>query len=159
MNRYKEHVYVIPEDDCDRQLAVGFELHDQVKSPRIQVMEPGGGWQEVLKVFQTVYIKRLREDPLGHVVMLIDFDGQYVNRRAAFAAAIPPDLQQRVFVIGASNTPEDLRTALGNGFEQIGNDLADDCFAGTQTVWSHPQLIHNDPDRQRLVQVVKPFLF
>lgn len=159
MNRYKDHVYVIPEDDCDRQLADGFVLHDQVKTPRIQVMPPAGGWREVLKEFQTEYIKRLREDPKGHVVLLIDYDGDYRNRRAEFEQAIPDDLKQRVFVIGTSQTPEELRKAMGKSFEQIGKDLADDCFAGTETAWTHAQLKENGPDRQRLVDSVRKFLF
>lgn len=159
MNRYLPHVYVLPEDDRDRQLADGFVLHDQVKTPRIQVMPPAGGWHEVLKEFQTGYIKRLRERPLGHLVMLIDFDGDYHNRRTEFAQAIPSDLTDRVFVIGASETPEELRAALNRSFETIGRDLAEDCFANTRNVWGHAQLQHNNPDCQRLIQIVKPFLF
>ena len=159
MNCYKHHVYVIPEDDRDRQLANGFWQHDQVKTARMQVVDPAGGWQEVLKKFQTEYIRRLHADPLGHVVMLIDFDGQYPNRRATFASAVPSDLADRVFVIGTRQTPEDLRAALKRSFEQIGRDLAEDCFANTQTLWGHAQLEHNAPDCQRLIQIVKPFLF
>jgi len=159
MNRYLPHVYVLPEDDCDRQLADGFILHDQVKTPRIQVMPPAGGWREVLKEFQTAYVRRLREDPEGHVVLLIDFDGDYSNRREEFERTIPDDLKQRVSVIGASHTPEELRKAMGKSFEKIGKDLADDCFAGTEIVWNHPQLEHNGPDRERLINSVRGFLF
>jgi hypothetical protein len=159
MNRYLPHVYVIPEDDCDRQLADGFVLHDQVKTPRIQVLPPVGGWREVLKEFQTVYINRLREDREGNVVLLIDFDGEYNNRRAEFEQRIPDDLKQRVFVVGASHTPEELRKAMGKSFEQIGKDLAEDCFAGTETTWNHPQLAHNGPDRQKLLDSLRKILF
>jgi hypothetical protein len=150
MNRYVPHVYVLPEDDCDRQLANGFVGHDQVKTPRIQVMPPVGGWREVLKEFQTEYVRRLREDPQGHVVLLVDFDGDYQNRRATFAAAIPPDVTDRVFVVGASQTPEDLKTALNRSFEQIGRDLAQDCFASTQKVWGHAHLQHNFSTMRRI---------
>jgi hypothetical protein len=45
------------------------------------------------------------------------------------------------------------------GFERIGRSLAEDCYTGTETVWGHDQLKHNDPDRRRLVQTVRPFLF
>lgn len=134
-------------------------MHDQVKTPRMQVMPPAGGWREVLKEFKTEYVKRLREDSKGHVVLLIDFGGDYSNRRREFEQEIPDDLKPRVFVIGASHTPEDLKKAIGKSFEQIGRDLADDCFAGTETTWSHPQLKHNDPERQKLVGSLKKFLF
>ena len=159
MNRYADHLYVIPQDDCDRQLADGFVLHDQVKTPRIQVMPPAGGWADVLKKFQTEYIKRLREDRLGRVVMLVDFNGDYNNRRAQFENEIPSDLKERVFVIGARETPEELRRELGKSFEEIGMSLADACLKGIDGDWRHDHLRHNDPDRKRLVQMVKPFLF
>lgn len=159
MNRYMHHVYVIPEDDRDRQLADGFWQHHQVKTPRMKVVEPAGGWREVLRKFETEYIGQLREYPLGHVVMLIDFDGDYQNRRTEFAQAIPNDLRDRVFVVDAGQTPEDLRAVLHRRFEEIGRDLAEDCFANTQVLWGHAQLRHNAPDCQRLIQIVKPFLF
>ncbi len=81
MNKYAKHVYVIPEDDCDRQLAVGFVDHFSVATNRVQVMPPAGGWSEVLDTFKTEYVRRLHDDPLGHVVLLIDFDGRYADRR------------------------------------------------------------------------------
>jgi hypothetical protein len=159
MNRYKPHVYVIPEDDRDRQLADGFVLHDSVDARRIQVMPPAGGWSEVLKTFTAEYVGRLHDDRQGHVVMLIDFDGSYNERRAEFHQAIPGDLRPRVFVIGSRQTPEDLRKELGMTFEDIGKSLADDCNGGTENVWGHDHLKHNDPDRRRLVEVIKPILF
>lgn len=159
MNRYTDHVYVIPEDDCDRQLADGFVLHDQVNASRIQVMPPAGGWANVLKKFQAEYVKRLRQDSFGRVVLLIDFDGEYGSRRPHFDSEIPPDLKDRVFVIGARETPEELKGAIGKGFEDIGRSLADACFNGVEGDWAHDHLKHNGPDRHRLIQHVKPFLF
>lgn len=159
MNRYAPHVYVIPEDDSDRQIADGFVNHDQVKAPRIQVMPPAGGWRYVLQTFVNEYVRRLREDPQGHVVMLIDYDGFYNDRRAEFEQAIPDELRPRVFVVGALQTPEILKGELGKTFEEIGMSLADDCYGGTQSVWGHEQLKHNAVDRDRLVAIVKPILF
>jgi len=162
MNRYAPHVYIIPEDDCDRQLANGFILHDQLKAPRVQVREPAGGWSEVLKTFQTEYIHLLRADQPGHegyVVMLIDFDGHYDDRRKEFEEAIPVDLKERVFVVGSKVTPEALKNELAENYERIGLLLADDCFGGTETMWNHDHLKHNDPDRLRMVNVIRPILF
>ena len=45
------------------------------------------------------------------------------------------------------------------GYEEIGKSLANDCDAGTAEHWDHEQLKHNDAERHRLVQTVKPFLF
>jgi hypothetical protein len=82
MNKYKHHVYVIPEDDADRQIADGFVLHHRVQGARIMVVPPPGGWPNVLKTFQVEYIPTLRKHPVAHVVMLIDFDDRVDIRKA-----------------------------------------------------------------------------
>lgn len=159
MNKYEPHVYVIPEDDRDRQLADGFVLHHRVDNRRIQVMPPAGGWAKVLDTFKDEYIPKLKENPKTHVVMLIDFDGCFDHRRADFEKDIPDSLRPRVFVVGSKDTPEALRKALSKSFEKIGTSLADDCDAGTTRLWNHDQLVHNEPDRDRMFQTIKPFLF
>jgi hypothetical protein len=159
MNLYAPHIYVIPEDDCDRQLADGFIYHDQVKAARVKVMPPPGGWREVLKTFTNEYIHKLRNNQKGHILLLIDFDDHYDDRRKEFDDAIPDDLKERVFVVGAKLTPEQLKRELARNYEQIGLLLADDCFAGTAITWDHNHLKHNEPDRLRLVSIVKPILF
>ncbi len=159
MNKYVECVYVIPEDDADRQIADGFVLHPRVKEARVQVLPPAGGFSKVLETFRDEYIPILRAHPTTHVVMLIDFDDQVEKRKADFEEEIPADLKTRVFVIGSKHTPETLRREAKKSFEEIGNSLADDCGAGTAALWGHEQFSHNDADRQRLHQTVKPFLF
>jgi hypothetical protein len=159
MNRYESHVYVIPEDDRDRQIADGFVLHHQVKDTRIKVVPSAGGWLRVLATFRDEYIAILRDYPKAHVVMLIDFDDQVEKRKAKFEQEIPEELKTRVFVVGSKHEPETLKKALKKGFEEIGKSLAGDCGANTAGLWDHEQLQHNDAERQRLVQSVKPFLF
>jgi len=159
LNKYAPHLYVIPEDDANRQVADGFTLHHHVKHTRMQVMPPAGGWSEVLKTFKDVYIQKLREYPLAHVVLLIDFDGSFEQRRSDFQSQIPVDIQQRVFVVGSQDTPEAMKRQLKRSFEEIGKALADDCDADTATLWGHQQLSHNDPDRHGMAQAIKPFLF
>jgi len=159
MSRYGDYLYVIPEDDADRQIAVGFEQHDQVNAPRIQVMPPAGGWSYVLRTFQNEYVQKLRDNTRSHVVMLVDFDDQIQKRRKDFEEAIPEDLRSRVFVIGPQHTPEMLKKALNKSFEEIGKSLADNCYADTSGNWDHEQLQHNHAERERLVQTVKSFLF
>lgn len=159
MNKYAPHVYVIPEDDCDRQIADGFVLHHLVNAARIQVMPLAGGWHNVLKTFQNEYIQTLRTYQQAHVVMLIDFDGHIAERRAQFEQAIPEDVKARAFVVGSKDNPETLKKSMKIGFEEIGKSLANDCHADTTQRWNHEQLQHNDVERQRLVQKIKPILF
>ena len=159
MNRYAPHVYVIPEDDRNRQIADGFVLHDQVKDTRIQVVPPAGGWSRVIDTFRDEYIAKLREYTAAHVVLLIDFDRQFKKRKARFEREVPDELTTRVFVVGAKDNPEALKKALNIAFEEIGTLLADDCHADVAGLWDHEQLRHNDLERKRLVEIVKPFLF
>ncbi|HEV3343916.1 MAG TPA: hypothetical protein VG125_26315 [Pirellulales bacterium] len=159
MNKYAPHVYVIPEDDADRQIADGFVLYHRVKEARIQVVPPAGGWFKVLETFRDEYIPKLCNYPTTHVVMLVDFDDQVEKRRADFEQEIPTEFKPRVFVLGSKHTPETLKKEVRKSFEEIGKTLADDCDAGTAALWGHEQLSHNDADRKRLVETVMPFLF
>jgi hypothetical protein len=159
VNKYQAHVFVIPEDRADEQIANGFVLHDQVNTRRIQVLPCANGWSSVLEKFQTEYIPHLRSYQHGYVVLLIDFDNKYTSRRAEFDKVVPDDLKNRTFVVGAKQTPELLRQALGKNWEDIGLSLADDCYSGLVVVWGHDHLKHNEPDRLRLIQCVRSFLF
>lgn len=122
-------------------------------------MPVAGGWGNVLTIFESEYITKLRDYSKCHVVMLIDFDGDVAQRRSRFDQVIPEDIKSRVFVLGPKHTPEVLKAQLNQGFEKIGTALAEDCAAETAALWGHPELDHNEPDRQRLVQAVRPFLF
>jgi len=158
MNKYTPHVYVVPEDDANRQIADGFVLHHRVLDRRIQVVPPSGGWRNVLKSFQDEYIPALRKHTQSHVILLIDFDSKGEARYDEFAKAIPDDIRGRVFVVGSEHDPETLRRAFAVHLDEIGLSLAHDCDEDTTSFWGHEQLLHNESERQRLIQTVKPFL-
>lgn len=161
VNKYKPHVFVIPEDDADRQIADGFVLHPRVAARQVQVVEPAGGWSRVLDTFKEEYVPLL-QNAHTHVVMIIDFDGDAAGRRAHFQAEIerlPEGHRARVFVVGPRDTPESLRQSLDKGYEDIGWSLADDCDIERKDTWDHQLLQHNEADRLRLLQTVKSFLF
>jgi hypothetical protein len=61
VNKHLPHVFVLPEDDANRQLAKGFELQiDPSRLRRIQVLPAAGGWNEVLKSFLADHVIALR---------------------------------------------------------------------------------------------------
>ena len=91
--------------------------------------------------------------------MVIDFDGHHATRRAEFHDAVPTDVRDRVFVVGAAGEPQDLKRELHQTFEQIGRSLADHCANGTTDQWDHDLLKHNDADRRRLAATVRSVLF
>ena len=159
VNRERPHIVVIPEDDDNRVLAVGFRLsvkaHFQVK------IEPvAGGWTHVRDKFVADHLSAMYRYPARTAVLLIDFDGGGQSRMHAMRCGIPPDLANRVFVIGSGKEPADLKQAFGRKpLEDIGSDLADECGKGTDTMWSHDLLIHNQIELARLRQQVGSWLF
>lgn len=158
-NREKPHVYVIPEDKAERQIAIGFEGHYSVINRQLQVMPVADGWRNVGKVFEKEYLPILRRYEFAHVVMLIDFDGEGEHHRNELFEAVPSEYRNRVFVVGPSQEPEDLKGATKQTYEQIGFALANDCDGNQTAMWGHEQLKHNDDQRKLLLEIVKPFLF
>jgi hypothetical protein len=158
VNRHRPHVLVLPEDDANRQLANGFVLFPHLRTRNIQVLEEVGGWLEVLNRFKSDQIEGMQRYPSRLMILLIDFD-QDTSRLSTVKAAIPESLTERVFVLGALSEPEALkRDGLGS-YEAIGRALADDCYEGTDTTWSHPLLKHNLNELNRLRESVYPTLF
>ncbi|WP_306603350.1 hypothetical protein [Azonexus sp.] len=52
-----------------------------------------------------------------------------------------------------------MRKDCGISLEKVGEQLAKACANGTPGHWEHPMLHHNQPELERLIQNVKPFLF
>lgn len=157
VNRYSPHVYVLPEDDANRQIANGFLLEPSLADSRIRVLEEAGGWRETLDRFCSIYAAEMDRFPARFMVLLIDFDGR-TDRLEAAKNRIPEHLTNRVFILGALNEPEDLRQELGS-YETIGLALARDCCEGTEVFWAHGMLQHNAAEIVRLRTQVRPILF
>jgi len=159
VNKYQPHVFVLPEDDANRQLANGFLLDYALSNRRrlIQVLEEVGGWTEVLERFKSDHVFEMDRNPNRFMVLLIDFDGRE-DRLDVAKAAIPDQLTDRVFVLGSKTKPEDLRPTLGS-YETIGKALANDCRNDTYTTWAESLLQHNAGELARLREHVRPILF
>jgi hypothetical protein len=147
LNKYKAHLYVLPEDDATKDIAVGF--NDAIEGP-MQVLKPAGGWTNVLKLFKETYISHLRQYANAHLVLLIDFDDDFPNRLQNFRNEIPQDVEGRVYVLGALTEAETLRTVSRMSFSKIGIELANECSQNTAVVWDNSQAKHNHPERMRI---------
>lgn len=96
-NKFKPHVHVLPEDDANRQIAVGFHNHLSLRQPRnLEVLPPASGWARARDKLRDVHVPEMRKYPERNLVLLIDFDAN-AGRRAHMMAVVPPDLQDRVF--------------------------------------------------------------
>jgi len=158
VNKYLPHIIVLPEDDANRQLANGFVLQAGVRHVCIDIRRPAGGWVKVLEDFSLNRVDDLRKFSGRHVVLLIDFDGDFENRMRAVRAKIPEDFAARVFVLGTSSEPERLKAELGSSLEKVGTSLARACVDNVDDLWRHPLLAHNATELQRLTESVRPFL-
>ena len=159
LNKHQPHILVIPEDRADERIANGFIMHSHVMEQRIRILPPAGGWLKVLEQFEGTYINYLQKYQAGVVVLLIDFDGDYQSRRDVFRGKIPEVIMNRVFVLGALESPEILRRSLSLQLEQIGTTLAAECLNQTTELWNHDLLRHNEPDRRLLANSVREILF
>ena len=158
VNKYLPHVYVLPEDDANRQLANGFQLGNLSNDRQMQVLNVAGGWLDVVKCFTTEHVPEMDRNTKRFTVLLIDFDKQQ-NRLNKVKAEIPEHLKERVFILGAWSEPEDLRSDFGSDYEKIGLALAKDCCDNTEVTWTHDLLCHNADELERLRKYVRPILF
>jgi hypothetical protein len=158
VNKDRPHVFVLPEDDANLRIANGFHLEVAANRQRqMQVLPVAGGWNEVLKLFESQHAKEMDRCPGRFIVLLIDFDGDQSRLERAMAC-IPQRLADRVFVLGALGEPEDLKPDLGP-YEAIGSRLAEDCRQDTDGTWGHRLLRHNAGELNRLRARVRPILF
>jgi len=155
VNRHLPHIYILPEDDANRQLALGF-LTD-TSAIQVRILNEAGGWTHVRDLFASVHVDEMRRFDGRYMILLVDFDGD-VDRLRLMKEAVPTDLADRVFVLGTLTQPEHLRKDLGP-FENIGKLIADDCRNGTQTVRTHDLLRHNDSEFTRLRHALHAILF
>lgn len=159
VNKDQPHVLVLPEDRANLQLATGF--HDEVDAARqrqMQVLPVAGGWRRVLERFNSDHVAKMRSNPNRFMVLLIDFDGR-PERLGVAKADIPPDLADRVFILGARDRPETLKAEFNESWEAIGSRLGQNCRDDTYATWGHELLQHNASELDRLRAHVRPILF
>jgi len=159
VNKYLPHVFVLPEDDANRQLANGFHLQIATNLQRqMQVLPVAGGWVDVLNLFESDHVTKMDRWNRRFMVLLIDFDG-IEDRVQNAKAKIPSHLTDRVFILGALSEPEALRAATARSYEDIGKTMAEDCRQGIDGIWQHELLRHNAAELDRLRHHVYPILF
>ncbi len=157
VNKYLPHLYVLPEDDANRQVANGFYLDEGLIERQFYVLEEAGGGREVIERFCSIYAAEMDRIPARFMVLLIDFDNR-TDRLQLLENRIPAHLRDRVFVLGALSEPEDLKQDLGS-FEMIGLTIARECREDADSIWNHRLLRHNAAEIGRLRTRVRSFLF
>ncbi len=146
LNKFLPHLVVLPEDDANRQIANGFLLQPALQAHRIQVLPPAGGWTKVVEKFSNAYVPTMQAYSERRVLLIMDFDKNVDSRLSQIKNAIPSQLSDRTFILGALSKPEAVRASLGKNFEEIGKSMAQDCVEATRTVWNHDLLQHNQAE-------------
>jgi hypothetical protein len=157
VNKHRPHLYLLPEDDANRQLANGFWKAVAIIR-QMYVLPVAGGWREVLNLFESVHIAEMDRWQHRLMILLIDLD-DHPDRLTDAKNGIPERLRDRVFVLGVSSQPEALKARLGIPFEAIGSEMVHDCREGTDETWGHDLLKHNASELERLRNGVCPILF
>lgn len=158
-NKYGPQVWVLPEDDANRQIAQGFSLHASVKPRNIDILNVAGGWTGIRDSFEREYNSVLTTYASTMMVLLVDFDERGERRAENVLSGVHASLRDRVFVLGARGEPEQLRQALRMSFEKIGRALANECDDGTRATWGHDLLAHNADEIERMRPQLRPILF
>jgi len=158
VNNYIPHLLVLPADDANRQILVGFRKHVAVDSRQMPVERVANGWRRVVETLLSEHIGPMRRFPHRHLLLVIDFD-QHPERREEILERVPDDLRERVYVVGSLDEPERLISSMRTNAEKLGSDLAEDCARGTDEHWRHNMLAHNDAELNRLRTNVRHFLF
>lgn len=166
VNKFIEHILVLPEDDANRQIINGFILNLNINEAAIQVLPIANGWKKVVDKFKNDHVSEMEKLSKRMVVLVIDFDDyrkpdglSYENRLSYIRSQIPDNLQERVFILGSRTAPEDLKSDIKKSFEEIGEDLAKDCPKDKSEIWEHRLLKHNEDELKRIRKAVKSFLF
>ena len=159
VNKAQPHVLVLPEDRANLQLATGFHTEvDATRQRQMQVLPVAGGWRRVLERFTSDHKRKMLSNPNRFMVLLIDFDGR-PERLGEAKAFVPPELADRVFILGARDRPETLKAELDQSCEKIGSRLGQDCRNDTYATWGTELLQHNASELDRLREYVRPILF
>jgi hypothetical protein len=98
VNKNKPHVLVLPEDEANRAIAIGFRIEVN-RDRQFQILRPAGGWTNVLSDFTSYHAAQMDVFKERRLIVLIDFDSNE-SRLDRAKAVIPPHLTERVFVLG-----------------------------------------------------------
>lgn len=151
VNKYKPHLYILPEDDANRQIATGFQRESAKCLAICQVLPIAKGWKKVVELFEEQHVPEMANNTFRNIVLLVDFDSDFENRISSINARIPDRLKSRVFVLGVYSEPEKLKANLGSpSFEKIGSTLAVECETKQHNWWKNALLVHNVPELVRI---------
>jgi len=158
VNSFKPHILILPEDDANRQIFIGFIGNSRINSNIFQILPIANGWTKAMEQLLNNEIPKMRNFSERRIILLIDFDRRE-DRFFLIMEQVPEEFKDRVFVIGVKSDPESLRRSTNKSFEKLGEKLAQDCVDNINDLWNHDLLKHNKIELERMRQSIRPFLF
>jgi len=149
VDKFKPHLFIVPEDDADRQIAVGFQMHLEAKG-EMQIVDVARGWLKVVGVIKDEYVPLLKNNLNSHVLGIIDCDKD-ADRIAEQLENFPEDIRNRIFLLG-------VRSAKMH-FAEIGEKLADECYKDELDLWNHEMLSYSSSEALRAKDVLRELVF
>lgn len=156
VNKHKPHLFILPEDDANSQIAHGFVGRNHVQSDCVQIRTPARGWKKVLEKFEADYADGMKRYPNRMMMLLIDSDNDSNRLKRIREQEVPKELSGRVFVLGVQTEPEELKAKTRMSFAEIGRA---GCPNDRNELWSDELLQHNKAELDRMIPLVKSFLF
>jgi len=155
VNKYQPHLLIVPEDDANKDLALGFlTTYLGLRSRSVDVEPVAGGWGAAREALGRL-CRTMRTFSGRNVLVLVDFD-QSETRHEEMLRDIPVEYKDRVYILGVWSEPEALQAALGHmSRDKIGEKLARACGTGTDDTWNHDLLAHNAAEVERLCALLQ----
>lgn len=157
INKYRDHLLILPEDDANKDLALGFVQRVPKGAECVFIESVAGGWASARERLVGL-AATMQKFSKRRVLVLVDFD-RSETRREDVLRDVPDAVRDRVFLVGVRPEPEALQNALGHrSREAIGAQLAEECLTDSGALWQHELLAHNAAELDRLQREVLPFL-
>jgi hypothetical protein len=157
VNRERPHVEILVEDDANRQILNGFSLH-HAYGTQVHIPKVAGGWPKVRAEVAQTYVRRMRQNPHLHLILVVDFD-ERDGRYETIFSEVPDDLKARVMLIGAKDDPQALARAARKSREALGQELAEACFERIDGAWGSDHLAHNAEELRRVGETMRNLIF
>lgn len=167
-NRYQKHLLILCEDYATNAMVNGFLSSRHLKNARqVQTLPYLKGWQSVVDSVLNKQLQELARYPERELLLVIDFDKDPARattirqhiRAALEKRQLPYEFEQRVHILGALMEAEDLRRALGQSLEEVGQEAAQQCHENRSALWLHDLLKHNQEDVKHLTMAFRRLLF
>lgn len=160
MNRQRDCIKIVAEDEALRSVAVGFFSQSLDITNNIDISRYKRGWPDVFASIPE-YVDLLKRYKKMRIIVLIDYDGK-PSRYDYFRDNVDVEVRDRFFILGALNNVEKLKECCGaTSFENLGALLEGEARIKNlpHSKWQCEELKDFLHEAQRLCDNIKDFFW